>query len=305
MLPVFLPLTAALVPRPWGGTKLKSLKGITSSVDELIGESWEVSLHRDGPSTYQNHILPSTINFDYLVKFIEAKENLSVQVHPHDDYAQRVEKSWGKTECWLILEAMPGAGIYLGFAAGVTREIFEKAVRAGEDLRGLLRFHQVHAGDFFYVPAGSVHAIGAGITLAEIQQSSGITYRVWDWNRRDAQGKMRELHIDKALDVLNFNPEAQSNTFFRVKRSLFNQQPCLEQKPLLEHPQFSIILSDQSGSLPMHQSKRPAALVVLAGEVILHHKVEQMAISAYHSALVLEEEVKLVCQKGARYLWVY
>lgn len=312
MSATLLPLEPAFISRPWGGRRLKLLKGITSSAEETIGETWEVSLHPDGPSTYNGDLLPASTKFDYLVKFIQAKENLSVQVHPDDAFASRYEGGWGKSECWLILDAEEDAGIYLGLAPNVTEDLFEDKVKAGEDLRPLLRFHKVCAGDFFFVPAGAIHAIGAGITLAEIQQSSGITYRVWDWNRVDAHGKARELHIDKAMKVLNFQPEAQSDEYFGVRRSLFADQLLSEE--LIVHPQFSLMMCNWNGPYelqmpflrqPRGEILRPAALICLEGTVQIKHNDEKVEVNAYHSVLCLADQVNVVSDTGAKFLWVY
>ncbi len=312
MSATLLPLSPAFVPRPWGGQRLKSLKGMISSAKEVIGETWEVSLHPDGPSTYNGAPLSPSIKFDYLVKLIEAKENLSVQVHPDDAFASHYEGGWGKSECWLILDATEGAGIYLGFAPNVTAEYFKQMVHAGADLRPLLRFRPVKAGDFFYVPAGSVHAIGAGITLAEIQQSSGITYRVWDWNRVDNQGKARELHIDKAMQVLNFSADAQCDQYFGVRRHLFSHQLLAEQ--LIVHPQFSLMVCNWTErnevEMPfLHQPDgnilRPAALICLEGKVQIKRGDEYIEVEAYRCALCLADGVKVYSDSGVKFLWVY
>lgn len=308
MLPAILPLKPSFVPRPWGGSLLKQLKGQTSLDSGPIGESWEISLHPDGPSFYQDRPLPKELKFDYLVKLIEAKENLSVQVHPDDDYARMHENSWGKSECWLILSAESGSGIYLGLQENVTAESFEKAVREGENLVPYLRFHQVRPGDFFYVPAGTVHAIGAGVCLAEVQQSSGITYRVWDWNRLDAKGKSRELHIDKAMQVINFSPEEQLDSVFK-RQSLSWSEGWNGQHDLVEHPQFSLCAfsfnQQETWHPPFHSSGRPAAILVLEGHVAVKEQNQVENINSFHSALCLKHSVEILGSQGAKVLWVY
>lgn len=306
MLPGILPLTPAFISRPWGGNLLKALKGLESSQGEKIGESWEVSCHSDGPSTFNGKALPLSIKFDYLVKFIEAKENLSVQAHPDDHFASLHENSWGKSECWLILQAAAGAGIYLGFVEGVSKEIFESSVREGKDLRPLLRFHPVAAGDFFYVPAGSVHAIGEGVTLVEVQQSSGITYRVWDWNRVDHLGKGRELHIDKAMQVLNFSTACQSDIFFMVKRGVYQKDG---ETLLIEHPQFSVLLyssySQSKWNPPHNLANRPAAAICLGGSFTISNEQEQVELGPFHSALCTSGEIQIAGGAGAKLLWIF
>lgn len=142
--------------------------------------------------------------FPLLVKIIDASDDLSIQVHPDDAYmARHGIGDYGKTECWVILQADPGARLITGLAPGVDRDEFRKAAAAGQ-LEDLLVEQQVRAGDFLFIPAGRLHAIGAGIVLAEFQQPSDTTYRVWDWGRVDEAGKSRELHLEQALDCINF-----------------------------------------------------------------------------------------------------
>ena len=143
--------------------------------------------------------------FNILFKLIDAKEPLSVQVHPDDELAARLEGGRGKTECWYILKAEEGAFLYLGFKASVTKEDFVRAIEKG-NAETLLNRVPVKAGDFFFVPAGTVHAIGKGILIAELQQSCDTTYRVYDYNRRDKNGNLRPLHIEKAMLSSSFEP---------------------------------------------------------------------------------------------------
>ena len=137
-----------------------------------------------------------------LIKFIDAEQNLSVQVHPSDEYALQHENSFGKTEMWYIVEAEEGAGIYLGFNRTVTKEEYEAAIKENR-LTELLNFYEVKAGDCYFIPSGTIHAIGKGCLICEIQQNSNLTYRVYDYGRKDKNGKERELHIDKAPRVTN------------------------------------------------------------------------------------------------------
>lgn len=197
----------------WGGERLKEKYGKKTPLSPCA-ESWELSLHPAGPTrladgtVLKDCLTPADIGenaegfpfFPVLVKFIDAKASLSVQVHPSDDYALREEGSLGKTEMWYIVEADEGAGIYLGFCRDVTAKELRAAIES-ETLTELLHFYPVKAGDCFFIPAGTVHAIGAGCLICEIQQNSNLTYRVYDYGRRDKDGKARELHIDKALAV--------------------------------------------------------------------------------------------------------
>ena len=147
-----------------------------------------------------------------LVKLIDARKDLSVQVHPNDEYARREEHQSGKAEMWMVLEAEPGAALYYGFARAVSRDEIEKSL-AENTLIDLLRRVPVQQGDVFYIPPGTVHAIGAGMVIAEIQQSSNVTYRLYDYGRLGADGKPRPLHVERSLAVLKPGPVEQDWDF--------------------------------------------------------------------------------------------
>lgn len=208
----------------WGGRRLEEVFHRDLPPGNAA-ESWEVCCHRDGMSIVSNGPLKGKSleyimkeykgkltgdkfsyldRFPLLIKFIDAQDNLSVQVHPRDDYALINEKDLGKTEMWYILDAKENARIIYGIKKNITREEFKKALTSGS-LERLLNFVPVKKGDSIFIPSGTVHAILDGIVIAEIQQNSNTTYRVYDWNRRDKYGKSRELHIEKALEVINFD----------------------------------------------------------------------------------------------------
>lgn len=209
----------------WGGNKIRTL--YNKNIKEVnIGESWEVAFHNHGDSTIRNGkykgmtlkemllkdgerivgkpFLPVD-KFPLLIKIIDAKSNLSVQVHPDDTYAALHEAGeLGKSEAWVILDAELGAELIIGLKDGVTKELFLQAVE-DKSVEDVLNTLPVQAGDVINIPAGLVHAINAGIVLAEVQQNSDTTYRVFDWNRVGLDGKSRELHIDKAMDTIDFD----------------------------------------------------------------------------------------------------
>ena len=195
----------------WGGSKLKSEYGKKTN-SEICAESWELSFHKDGLTKVQEgktlceiaskeHLGSNLDGFEFfpvLNKFIDAKQNLSVQVHPSDAYALKNENSFGKTEMWYIVEADEGAGIYLGFNRDITKEEYESVIQ-NNTLTQILNFYPVKAGECYFIPSGTVHAIGAGCLIYEIQQNSNLTYRVYDY------GRGREVHIEKALAVSNLS----------------------------------------------------------------------------------------------------
>lgn len=212
----------------WGGRNLAQRFGRILPPDTPIAESWEIAAHPDGTGTVANGPLTGTDlqtlvdrlgadlvgtrsawatergKFPLLVKLLDANQALSVQVHPDDAYALAHEgNELGKTEMWVVLHAEPGAGIILGVKDGVSAESFRTALAAGA-LEPLLHRLPVQSGDFVCVPAGTLHAILDGLIIAEIQQNSNTTYRVYDWNRPGKDGRPRPLHVDKALDVIDF-----------------------------------------------------------------------------------------------------
>jgi mannose-6-phosphate isomerase len=213
--------------RPWGARTLAPLFPEKSNLAEPLGEAWMTGMEcrfASGPLAGQKlgdvwrtlpaawtgtKIAASAGSFPLLVKFIFAEEKLSVQVHPDDEYAARHEQAAGgrgKTEMWYAIRARPGAEVLAGLKPGVTPEIFKCAIKDGS-AEDCLQHVPVRAGEAIFVPAGTAHTIGAGLVLCEIQEYSDLTYRVFDYNRRDAQGRTRELHIEKALQVMRFGEQ--------------------------------------------------------------------------------------------------
>ena len=209
----------------WGGHRLVDEYGVEYD-GSVLAEAWELSCHKDGPSVidggiYDGKTLTEYLDlvghevlgthcrrfreFPILTKFIDAKDNLSIQVHPSNAYALQHEGQYGKTEMWYIIDAEPGAFLYYGFKHEITKDEFEERIK-NNTLLEVLNAVEVHKGDSFLIESGTLHAIGKGILLAEIQQNSNVTYRIYDYGRVGADGKTRELHIDKALDVTNRKP---------------------------------------------------------------------------------------------------
>ncbi len=226
---MLLKLKPALKDYLWGGTKLKTDFGFESNM-EKVAEGWMLSCHKDGENIIENgeykgktlseviDLCPEKIlghnseKFDFfpiLIKLIDAKKDLSVQVHPDNEYALRVEGEYGKTECWYILDCDENAELIYGFNREISSEEFKKRINDNTFL-DVVNKVKVHKGDMFFIQAGTLHAIGSGILLAEIQQNSNTTYRVYDYARKDKDGNLRPLHIDKAVDVTKCEPPSHS-----------------------------------------------------------------------------------------------
>jgi mannose-6-phosphate isomerase len=215
-----------LKERIWGGTKLEEVlhKPITS---DITGESWELSTVSGDVSVVSNGDLVDTSlttlidkfpeallgksvvtrfgkEFPILIKFIDAKQDLSIQLHPNDELAQKRHNSFGKTEMWYVMDADEESELIVGFNKNVTKEEYSKSLEE-DTLLELLNYEPVKEGDTFFINTGKIHAIGAGVMLAEIQQTSDVTYRVFDFNRKDKAGNLRELHTQMALDAIDYD----------------------------------------------------------------------------------------------------
>lgn len=210
----------------WGGTRLRDEFHLKTDMDP-VAEGWMLACHKDGMNTIDGgefdkktlkEVLDETGSekmlgenskkfpyFPVLIKIIDAKDNLSIQVHPDNDYARRVENEYGKTEIWYVLDAEDGAQLIYGFKDKISKADFRKAIE-NNTLPEVLNSVEVKKGDLFFIEAGTVHAIGKGTLIAEIQQNSNATYRVYDYGRVGKDGKPRELHIDKAVDVTVTEP---------------------------------------------------------------------------------------------------
>jgi mannose-6-phosphate isomerase len=242
-----------LKEKVWGSNRLAANFGKNANGNPKIGESWEISGLPGDESIIANGFLAgNNINellevymgdiagesvyekygdeFPLLIKFIDAASNLSVQVHPGDEMARKLHHAYGKSEMWYVLSAEEGSLIYCGFRKGISTDDYLRAVQDG-NLPGILNAVPARAGDAYWIPAGTIHAIGSGVVLAEIQQASDITYRIYDWDRGNSNETRRELHTDLAMDALLFNnqggrieqPEiAVNNTVPLVKTDYFH-----------------------------------------------------------------------------------
>lgn len=221
-IPDIMRLEPAFKDNLWGGTKLRTVFGKKCDYD-VIGESWELSAHPDGQSVIASGIFTgmyfgefiekyghdvvgwkssSLDRFPVLIKFIDAKKDLSIQIHPDDDYALEIENEFGKNEMWYVVDCEPGAFLYCGLKKDSSKEEIRERIE-NNTITDILNKIEVHKGDCVMVKAGTIHAIGAGILICEIQQNSNCTYRMYDYDRKDKFGNKRELHIDKAIDVVD------------------------------------------------------------------------------------------------------
>lgn len=283
----------------WGGTKLRDEYGFKSNLDKLA-EGWMLSCHKDGENTilngdfagktltgilnlYPDYLGENGKKFEYfpiLIKIIDAKNDLSVQVHPDNEYAMRVENEYGKTECWYILDCDEDAELIYGFNRAITSEEFKEKIADNSFLETVNKV-KVKKGDLFFIEAGTLHAIGKGILLAEIQQNSNTTYRVYDYGRLGADGKPRELHVEKAIDVTNYTPPTRStdpegelingdgySTQLLTKCNLFNVQKVSVTEKFTDTADnnsfVSILVTDGFGTVDEVEIKKGDSLFIPA-----------------------------------------
>lgn len=292
----------------WGGNRLREQYGKEADLD-CIAESWELSDHSAGQSIVMNgpfqgktfgdylkengkEILGSRSecfeNFPVLIKFIDAKLPLSIQVHPDDAYAMKNENSYGKTEMWYILDCEEGAFIYYGVNQPLTKEALKKHIE-NNTVTEVLNKVEVKKGDCFFIEAGTIHAIGAGIIICEIQQNSNLTYRVYDYDRRDAAGNARPLHIEQAMAVSKLTPnpcqeqereegkvderQLASCSYFTSSYIKVNEQKALQ---LTTESFVSLIVLEGEGE------------IVQGGESLAYKKGESFFIPAQEGELTIK-----------------
>lgn len=272
MEPLFL--TPVMHEKIWGGNRLKTNYNYDIPSDKT-GECWAISAHPNGVTTVSNGRYegrglddlytnekqlfgnPKDKVFPLLTKILDAEDWLSVQVHPDDSYGLAHEGELGKTECWYILEAEEGAEIIYGHNAQSKEELSQQ-IQAG-DWDKLLTHVPVKKGDFFFVPSGTMHAIGKGIMILETQQSSDTTYRVYDFDRRDDAGNLRELHIEKSIDVLTIGPVANSTPAqLKVDK--------LDTTLLVSNPFFTVYKWQTKGEIQMEQTVPYLLVSVIDGQ---------------------------------------
>lgn len=310
----------------WGGSKIKSVLGIDFSPLPNCGEAWVLSGVEGNQTVITNGFLAGNeLNelveiymaellgeknferfgneFPILVKFIDAAEYLSIQVHPDDALAARRKTGYGKSEMWYIIDADKGSKLISGFKTALTKEEYLQHLNQ-KTLQSILNFEEVEKGDVFYIPAGRVHALGPGIFLAEIQQTSDTTYRIYDWDRVDNEGISRELHTEEALDAIDFTVEEQYKTLYKQSRNVTI--------PLVSSPFFTTNILEVDKALAKDYTELDSFVIYVCveGSLAIIHNGEtepQIKLSQGEALLIPAaiDRVDLVPSPSAKLLEVY
>lgn len=294
----------------WGGTKLKTDFGFETEKD-IAAEAWMLSAHKDGMNIVLNgEHNGKTLNevleiwgksalgknaekftyFPILIKLIDAKQKLSVQVHPDDNYALSVEGEYGKTEMWYVVDCEDGAELVYGFKDNISKDEFENRIK-NNTLTEVCNTVPVHKGDVFFIDAGTLHAIGEGILIAEVQQNSNTTYRVSDYGRLGADGKPRELHIDKALDVTIC--DMPQIPYGNIGKVITNGKNIIRELAVCD--KFSAKLLNLNEHMDIYSSDSFISLIVLNGIAIIMWNDEEINIKKGDSIFIpanLKAEIK-------------
>jgi mannose-6-phosphate isomerase len=307
--------------RLWGGNKLRDVLGKKDAPD-MTGESWEISGVEDNLSVvkegflegndlqelievYMGDLIGDSVyekfgtEFPLLIKLIDAHDVLSVQVHPGDELAKERHQAYGKTEMWHVIQADPGSVIYTGFNREITREEYLQCL-AENKIPGILNVEPVKAGDVFFIPAGRVHATGAGILFAEIQQTSDITYRIFDWNRLEKNGRPRPLHTDLALDAIDFKHYSS----YRTEYAPCSNRPshivtcpyftanliCLNRKVERDYVEIDsfVVYICTKGSFLLHYGEKNPLLVKTGHTILLPAIFKDVILEPREKSQVLE-----------------
>lgn len=305
-----------LKERIWGGSKLKSIgKNIPT---ETIGESWEISMIGDDVSLVKNGAYQYTsidvliqnfpdeilgeeivskygVQFPLLFKFLDAKTDLSIQLHPNDALARKRHNSFGKTEMWYIMEAEEDARIILGFNQDCSAEEYIQHLE-NKTLPRILKEYRVKTGDVFFIQTGTVHAIGGGVLLAEIQQTSDITYRIYDWDRVDADGNPRELHVDLALEAIDYKA--------KETQILYEQTPNAS-NPLVHCPFFRTNFIPLSGQVSKTKNARFYVYICTEGTFEIEYENNSYHFQAGDTVLIPAIMKEFELKGNAKLLEIY
>ncbi len=308
--------------RIWGGNKLQTMLQKNSNGD-AIGESWEISDVKGDASivskgkfqgktlqelseTFQGALLGEKVydafgtKFPLLIKYIDAKSDLSIQVHPNDALAKERHNSFGKTEMWYVMQADKGAKLIVGFNQEVSKETYQEHLD-NNTLTEILNFQEVKKGDVYFLPTGRIHAIGGGIVLAEIQQTSDITYRIYDWNRVDAQGNGRELHTALALDAIDYTLHENYKTAYTSEAN--------ETTTIVDCPYFTTNLLPFEGEVNLNHDDKDSFVIYMCvkGNVTFQTENYQETLS-FGETLLLPASIKnatVIANEASELLEVY
>lgn len=309
-----------LKERLWGGTKLKEVFGKPIESD-ITGESWELSTVKGDISVVANgslegkslqdlidsnaeELLGKSVverfgkEFPILIKFIDAKQDLSIQLHPNDALAKERHDSFGKTEMWYIMDADPKAELIVGFNKDVTKEEYAESID-NDTLLDLLNYEEVKEGDTFFINTGKIHAIGAGVMLAEIQQTSDVTYRVFDFNRKDKDGNLRELHTELALDAVDYEKKDDFKVSYGHEKNEVNT--------MVDCPYFKTNFIELTENLDLDTTQRDSFTIFMCvgGEVKISTAEGDVSIKSGETALLPASTQKISLQStGAKLLEV-
>lgn len=302
----------------WGGNKIIAFKHLDLQM-EHVGESWEVSgikgcesVVAGGPDEgkglnqlvhEQKGLLVGKENYErfgdefpLLIKFIDAHQNLSIQVHPDDETARRHGKGHGKTEMWYVLKSASGAQLYNGLRQHITPETYKQMVENGT-ITNALAHYTVHEGDVFFIPAGRIHSIGAGAFVAEIQQTSDVTYRIYDFKRKDKNGNYRELHTEKAAEAIDYTVHENYRTYYEPMQD--------EGVQLIACPHFTTAVYDLNDPMTIDYSELDSFVVYIGlqgsceltddhGETISFREGESVLIPATTRTIKVEGTIKFL-----------
>ena len=310
-----------LIQKLWGGNKIISFKHLNITA-ENVGESWEISAVKgyesvvsEGP--WKGRSLSELVlemkqdlvgkenferfgeEFPLLVKFIDARQDLSIQVHPTDEIARRQGKPHGKTEMWYIMESAPGAKLYCGLEKQITSEEYKTMIQ-DDSICDALAQYEVKEGDVFFLPAGRIHSVGSGCFLAEIQQTSDLTYRIYDFKRRDKDGNYRELHTKEAAECINFKVENDYRTHY-VERK--NQGVMLVQCPYFSTAVYDL---DEPMTLDYSELDSFVILMFLKGEgSIVDNEGNKVGVKTGDTLLIPATTETISVSGTVKYLEIY
>ena len=304
----------------WGGDKIIPFKKLQTKL-ENVGESWEISgvpgnetIVAEGPMAGKklNELVKELKadlvghenyerfgdEFPLLIKFIDARQDLSIQVHPNDEVAHRQGKERGKTEMWYALEPEPGAQLYNGLKQQITPEEYKQMV-ANDSITDALARYEVHEGDVFFIPAGRIHAIGAGCFVAEIQQTSDVTYRIYDFKRRDKDGNFRQLHTHEAAEAIDYTVLPD----YRTRYSLEKNRP----QQVVTCPYFTTAIYDLTEPMTLDYSDLDSFIIIIGvkGEGKLTADGEQTTLRAGETILLPATTKEVRVDGEVRFLETY